>query len=430
MRWIEVQRSGSLNGSVRISGSKNSSLALLSASCLCDEKIVLENIPNISDIDLVIQVEEQLGVKIDKIDNQIIINAANLSSSVIDNEKASAYRASYYFIGALLPKMKKVTLGYPGGDNLGKRPIDQHIKAFESMGARFKFFDSYYEVEAKKLTGTDIYFDVITSGATMNTMMAAVLAEGKTVLRNAARDPEVVDLAVFLNKMGAEIKGAGTDTIIIEGVKSLHSTCHSVIPDRLIAGSFLIAAGITGGTITVNDVIVEHLLPCIAKLEEAGINIDTVENSITASSDGKISGVNIKASMYPGFPTDLQQPITALLALADKNSTIIDSVYPERVKHCIELNKMGADIIINKEKFVIPGNKKLKGTWVHSSDVRAGICLILAGLNADGVTHITGIEHIERGYENIVEQFRSLGANIDICGHDTVSEQYTNTEVV
>lgn len=421
MRWIEIDKSKALNGSVKIPGSKNSSLALLAACCLGSETIILKNIPHIFDVQLICEIGKEIGLEIEKINDGFILNPAKIFSADIGIEKSAAYRASYYFIGALLAKFKKVSIGYPGGDNFGSRPIDQHVKGLEALGAKFTFYNDYYVVEAEKLIGADIYFDVITSGATMNVMLASVLAEGKTKLHNSARDPEVVDLAILLNKMGANIKGAGTDIITIEGVQALKGCSHHVIPDRLIAGSILMAAGITGGNITVEDVIPEHLTTFIAKLEEAGLSIDIGDNFITVTSDGIIKGVNVKADMYPNFATDLQQPLTAMLVGADSHSTIIDMVYPQRFKHCIQLNKMGANIINKEGKIVIPGRHVLKGAWVNVSDIRAGMCLILAGLAAEGTTRITGIEHIERGYEDIVGTFASLGANIKMCEDNSLN---------
>ncbi|WP_392486089.1 UDP-N-acetylglucosamine 1-carboxyvinyltransferase [Haloimpatiens sp. FM7315] len=423
MRWIEVKKSKNLNGVVSIPGSKNSSLPILTACCLAEEPVILKNVPNISDIRVILNILSSMGASITKDKNNTYkIDTSKIRQANIDPKKSSSYRASYYFIGAMLAKHKKVSLGYPGGDNFGTRPIDQHIKGLEALGAKFSFFHDYYEVEADKLIGADIYFDVITSGATINLLMAAVLAEGTTVLRNSARDPEVVDLSLFLNEMGANIKGAGTDTIVIEGVKKLTKAVHCIIPDRLIAGSLLMSTGITGGSICVTDVIPDHLIPCIAKLEEAGLEVIVKENSVTAISNGITEGVHIKASMYPGFPTDLQQPITSLLIGANSHSIVEDTVYPNRFKHCLELNKMGADILMKEGNVVIPGRKKLKGSVVYASDVRAGICLILAALGAEGTTQIRGIEHIERGYENIVDVFTSLGANITIC-EDIDSEE-------
>lgn len=429
MRWIEVRKSKPVNGTVDIPGSKNSSLPILTACCLAEEPVTLRNIPHISDIKVIYDIYNDIGVKVLHDNDRVIVDASDIESASIDPKKSSLYRAAYYFVGALLAKHKKVTIGYPGGDNFGSRPIDQHIKGLEALGAKFTFHKDYYEVNAEKLVGADIYFDVISCGATINVLLASVLAEGRTILRNAARDPEVVDLAMFLNEMGAQIKDAGTDTIIIDGVKSLSGTSHSIIPDRLIAGSLIMSAGINGGDITVNNVIVKHLDSCIAKLQEAGMSIEVVENSIKAYSNGNIKGVNVKAGMYPGFATDLQQPITSLLIGAENYSIITDSVYPNRFKHCVELNKMGADIILREGSAVIPGRKHLKGNWVHASDVRAGICLILAAIGAEGVTRITGIEHIERGYENIVGVFSSLGVDIKICEDASVDEKDIQTQI-
>ncbi|MFD3158061.1 UDP-N-acetylglucosamine 1-carboxyvinyltransferase [Haloimpatiens sp. FM7330] len=421
MRWIEVRKSRGINGSVSILGSKNSSLPIVTACCLSDETVVLKNVPCISDIQVIYDIGKDIGINVMQKEDSVKIDASGITTADIEPKKSSKYRAAYYFVGALLARQKKVSIGYPGGDNFGSRPIDQHVKGLEALGAKFTFLKDYYTVEAAKLTGADIYFDVVTCGATINVLLAAVLAEGRTTLRNAARDPEVVDLAIFLNKMGAKIKGAGTDTIIIDGVKKLEGTQHSIIPDRLTAGSFLMSVGITSGSVVVNNVIPEHLMPCIEKLEEAGIQIETGDNFVKASSDGNIKGVNVKTGMYPGFPTDLQQPITSLLIGSDSHSIVVDNVYPNRFKHCIELNKMGADIIMREGNVVVPGRKSLKGAWVHASDVRAGIALILAALGAEGTTRITGIEHIERGYENIVEDFRELGVDIEICEDNSIS---------
>jgi UDP-N-acetylglucosamine 1-carboxyvinyltransferase len=412
MRWLEITKSNSLTGSIAIQGSKNSSLPLIAACCLCDEKVVLKNIPNISDISLICDIAKDIGMKIVMKEGKLILDPSNIHSSIIDPKKSASFRAAYYFAGALLAKFKKVSIGYPGGDDFGSRPIDQHIKGLKALGAKVNCYDDYYVVEADALIGTDIYFDVITSGATINIMLAAVLAEGKTILRNVARDPEVVDVAIFLNEMGAKVKGAGTEIITIEGVKMLGGCTHSAIPDRLIAGSFLMAAAITRGDITTKDIIPEHLVSCIAKLEEAGVCIEKGSNYIRAFTQNELQGINVKAAMYPGFPTDLQQPLTAMLVAAKSHSIIIDTVYPERLNHCHELNRMGADIIIKDGSAIIPGNRCLKGALVNASDVRAGIALILAALTAEGTTYITGVEHIERGYVDIVKNLVSLGASI------------------
>lgn len=422
MRYIEVRNKGELKGKITVPGSKNSALALLSACCLASNPITLLNIPDISDVRLLCMLGEEIGLKVESIGATYVLDPSTLHSSVISPSKSSSYRAAYYFVGALLSKFKIVTIGYPGGDDFGSRPIDQHIKGLEALGARFTFYDNYYTVEADKLTGADIYFDLITSGATINVMLAAVLAEGRTVLRNAARDPEVVDTAIFLQKMGARIRGAGTEVITIDGVKELNGCTHSVIPDRLVAASFLMAAGTAGGDITVENIIPEHLFSCTAKLEEAGLGLEYGEDYIRAYKYQEFNGINVKTAMYPGFATDLQQPLTAMLIGANEHSIITDTVYPERNNHCIQLNKMGADIIIRDDHFVISGKRKLLGTWVNASDLRAGICLILAGLSAKGTTYITGIEHIERGYSDIVAAFVSLGADITICDDSNMME--------
>lgn len=415
MRWIEVKGNISLNGTANVPGSKNSSLGVLAACCLASGSVILRNVPNISDVDKVLDISSSLGVRVIKKADYIILDPTGIHNGEIDPKVSSQYRASYYFIGALLAKVKKVSIGYPGGDNFGSRPIDQHIKGFKALGAEVSFYSDYYEVKCEKLVGSDIYFDVITSGATINVMLAAVLAEGKSTLINAARDPEVVDVAIMLNEMGAKIRGMGTSTIVIEGVKELGTCSHTVIPDRLIAGSLIIGAAATRGDITVKDVTPEHLLSCTAKLDEAGITTIIGDNQIRAYVEKELNGINVKTAMYPGFATDLQQPLTAMLLTANSHSTIIDTIYPGRFNHCVQLNRMGANIILRDGTAIIPGNRRIIGNWVHASDVRAGMCLILAGLIADGTTFITGIEHIERGYPDVVNTFMSLGGNIKIC---------------
>jgi UDP-N-acetylglucosamine 1-carboxyvinyltransferase len=423
MRYFEVKKSNPLNGSVNILGSKNSSLGLLAACCLSDSPVILEKVPMISDIMAMLDICKDLGVNVSFQGSSLYIDPSRIYNSEISPKKAASLRASYYFVGSLLTKMKKVTIGYPGGDNFGSRPIDQHIKGFEALGAKVTFYNDFYTVEADVLTGSEIYFDGITSGATINIMLSAVLARGKTILHNAARDPEVVDVAIFLNEMGAKIKGAGTSTITIEGVTSLNGCTHTVIPDRLTAGAFLMSAGVTGGCVEVRGVIPAHLVSCTAKLEETGLHIEAEDDRIKAYAGEKLKGVNIKATMYPGFATDFQQPITAMLVNSESHSTIIDTVFPERFNHCIQLNRMGADIIFREGSVIVPGNRILTGAWVHASDVRAGICLVLAGLSAEGTTYITGIEHIERGYENIIRDFRSLGAEIELHEDDAIDDE-------
>ncbi|MBL4935420.1 UDP-N-acetylglucosamine 1-carboxyvinyltransferase [Clostridium sp. YIM B02515] len=418
MRYLEVKYSQPLKGEVKIPGSKNSSLALLPACCLADEPIILKNIPHILDIKRVFEISKDIGLGIAIKDDNVILDPTRLKNSNIDPQKASSFRASYYFVGALLYKFKRVSIGYPGGDNFGYRPIDQHISGLKALGAKFNFYTNHYVVEADELRGAEIRFDKLTFGGTVNVMLAAVRAKGTTVLYNAAKDPEIADLANLLNSMGANIKGAGTDTIHIEGVNSLKSCIHSVIPDRLIAGAFLMAAGATGGNITIKNVIPEHLESCINKLRQTNLKIDIRSDSICGYVNDRLLGINVEAGMYPEFATDFQQPLTAMLIQANGVSTIIDKVYPGRFNHCRELNKLGAKITIEDNKAIIPGKKFLVGDWVKATDVRAGICLMLAGLTAAGTTYITGIEHIERGYENIVRDFAALGADIVLYDSD------------
>lgn len=430
MRWLEIENSGPISGSVSIPGSKNSSLGILAASCLCDEVVTLRNIPEILDYKYICNIGEEIGLKIEKTKGVVTVDPSNIFSSEISPEKSTYFRTAYYFAGALLSRFKKVTIGYPGGDNFGSRPIDQHFKGLRALGAEITLHKDYYVVEAKKLIGADIYFDLITSGGTINLMLAGVKAKGRTILRNAARDPEVVDTAIFLNKMGANIKGAGTSIITIDGVDYLKGCDYTIMPDRLIAGTFLMTAGVTGGSIRVNDITPEHLETCVSKLIETGLNIEVGDNYIISNGNNRINGVSVKTGMYPVFGTDYQQPLSAMLTSADSESKIVDIIYPERFNNCIQLNRMGADIIMRKGYCVIPGRRKLKGTWVHATDIRAGMCLIMAGMGAEGVTCVTGVEHIERGYAGIIDAYASLGVKIKLIEKDSTSKNGDNEKIL
>lgn len=412
MNYIQVESAGPLHGTVRIPGAKNSSLALLAAACLADDIVTLEGIPRIEDVNSIARISSDIGMEFKQQGTTITLDPRFIHSAMIDPGKASSYRASYYFAGALLAKFGQVTIGFPGGDDFVSRPIDQHMKAFQALGAKVRFFEDYYTVEATELRGADIFFDTITCGATINAMLAAVRAKGRTHLYNAAVDPEVVDTATFLNRLGARIYGAGTDHIRIEGVPYLNGGAHTVIPDRLIAGAFLMSAGIRGGQVTVEDVIPEHLGACLAKLEEIGIGIERGESRITAYGSGSLKATRIRTGMYPGFATDLQQPMTALLLQAKGKSIVTERVYPKRFGHVPQLRRLGAEIELRQESAFIRGGKPLQGGWVHATDVRAGTSLLLAGLAAEGVTCITGIEHIERGYDDVIGSFRELGARL------------------
>lgn len=413
LKWIEIIPSGALNGSVKVPGSKNSSLALLAASCMADGPVRLQGIPDLFDIKVIQEIFHDIGVSMMRLDGgDLIIDPRFLASSDLDIEKTSAFRASYYFVGALLAKQKEVRISYPGGDDFVSRPIDQHFKVLKALGANIELLDTYYVVKADRLVGTDIYFDVITSGATINALLASATALGTTVLRNAALDPEVVDTANMLNQMGARIRGAGTSTIRVEGVKELGGCTYSVIPDRLIAGAFLMAAAATQGIVTVEGAIPDHLASFLSKMEEIGVGIEVNEQKITAYGDVRLKAVRARTGMYPGFATDLQQPLTPVMLRAHGKSIITERVYPKRFNHVQQLNRMGANIEVKGPSAWISGVQPLHGGLVHASDVRAGVSLIIAGLMAEGSTVITGVEHVERGYEDIVGSFSSLGAKL------------------
>lgn len=424
MRYIEVEQAGALQGSVTIPGAKNSSLALLAAACLADDVVTLQGIPDIEDLKPIAGIADDIGLDLRRLDNgDIALDPRYMHGAAIDPGKASAYRASYYFVGALLAKFGRVTIGYPGGDNFKSRPFEQHVKAFQALGAAARFYDDYYVIEADELRGADIYFDMLTCGGTINCMLAAVRARGRTNLYHAARDPEVVDTAALLTQLGARIYGAGTDHIRIEGVPYLNGGTHTVIPDRLVAGSFLMAAGLTGGQVTVNEVIPEHLGSCLAKLKEIGLELAIGDNSITACGNGAVKATRVRTGMYPGFATDLQQPMTALLLRAKGKSIVTDKVFPHRFNHVPQLRRLGAEIEVRKESAFMKGGRPLVGDWVHATDVRAGICLVFAGLMAEGVTRITGVEHLERGYSELIGSLRSLGAALSLREREAESER-------
>ena len=418
MKWLEIKKSVPLCGKIAIQGSKNSSLALMVASCLADGEVIIKNVPDILDIEITANLLASTGATVRYGGNALSIDPTTICNSIVNSNKSQSVRVAYYFLGALLAKYKRVAVGYPGGDRIGPRPIDQHIKGLKALGAKFTFYDDYYVANADKLVGNEIYFDVITSGATINIMMAATLAQGRTVIRNAARDPEIVDLAVFLNKMGAYITGAGTDTIKIRGVENLSGGTHNCIPDRIIAGSCIMAAGITHGCIEVTGCEPNHLAICMDKLSEIGINISVDDDLIVASSDGILRSSNITTGMYPMFATDLQQPATVLMLKSNGKSTITEYVYPRRFSHCRQLNRMGAEISIYNNTAYIEGVKELRGADVLASDIRSGIALVLAGFCADGTTRVFGVEHLERGFENIVGKLRALGADIAIVSSE------------
>lgn len=400
-------------GQVEISGAKNAAVAILPVAIIASKgECIIENIPDIEDVNCIERILESLGCKINREKNSVTIDSKNITSTDADSEDVRAMRASYYLIGALLARFKKAKVDLPGGCPIGERPIDQHIKGFEALGAVVTIENGAVHIQADRLIGTSIYFDVVSVGATINIMTAATLADGTTILENSAKEPHVVDVANFLNSMGANIKGAGTDVIRIIGVKELTGCTYSVIPDQIEAGTFMIAAAACGGELTINNVIPKHLESISAKLMEMGAEVYEGGDCVTVKAHGRLKAVNIKTLPYPGFPTDVQQPMNSLLCVSKGKSIINESIWEARFKHVDELKKMGANIKVQGSIATVEGVDKLIGAVVTASDLRAGAALVIAGLMAEGTTEIFGIEHIDRGYPNIEEKFRSVGADI------------------
>lgn len=413
MDRLVIKGGNPLFGRVEISGAKNAAVAILPATILASSGICqIDNIPDIEDVNCLERIVEGLGCKVSRNKNSVMIDCTKLNTVKANTEDVRKMRASYYLIGALLGRFKKACVELPGGCPIGVRPIDQHIKGFEALGAKVVINHGCVVVNADRLIGTNIFFDVVSVGATINVMMAATLAEGVTVLENVAKEPHVVDVANFLNSMGANIKGAGTDVIRITGVERLKGCSYSVIPDQIEAGTFMIAAAATNGRVTIENVIPKHLESISAKLIEMGAEVIENDDSITVSSSGRLKAVNIKTQPYPGFPTDVQQPLTALLSVAEGRSIVNESIWECRFKHVDELKKMGANIKVEGRTAIIDGVEKLTGAVVKATDLRAGAAMVIAGLIAEGKTEVTDIEHIDRGYPNIERKFKSLGADI------------------
>ncbi|MGD7061563.1 UDP-N-acetylglucosamine 1-carboxyvinyltransferase [Bacillus altitudinis] len=413
MEKLNIAGGDPLRGTVHISGAKNSAVALIPATILADSPVTIEGLPHISDIDTLRDLLEEIGGKVTFEKGEMVVNPASMISMPLPNGKVKKLRASYYLMGAMLGRFKQAVIGLPGGCHLGPRPIDQHIKGFEALGAEVTNEQGAIYLRAEKLVGARIYLDVVSVGATINIMLAAVLAEGKTVIENAAKEPEIIDVATLLASMGAKIKGAGTDVIRIEGVESLHGCRHSIIPDRIEAGTFLIAGAAMGDEVVLDNVIPTHLESITAKLREMGFTIETSNDQmlIVGRNEG-LKPVDIKTLVYPGFPTDLQQPMTALLTKAKGTSVVTDTIYSARFKHIDELRRMGANMKVEGRSAIITGQTQLQGAKVKASDLRAGACLVVAGLMADGVTEITGLEHIDRGYSMLEKKLEGLGATI------------------
>lgn len=402
-----------LNGEVKISGAKNAAVAIIPAVILSDGVCRIENIPNINDVTLMAHILEQMGACVKMINKSTFeIDARNVHSHVASFNFVRNMRASCYLLGALLGRFHKASVALPGGCDFGVRPIDQHLKGFSALGAANSVESGLVNVTAKKLVGDTVYMDVVSVGATINIILAAVKAEGTTVIENAAKEPHIVDLANFLNSMGAEISGAGTDSIKIKGVEHLSGTTYSIIPDQIEAGTYMVAAAATGGDVTVKNVIPKHLEAITAKLQEIGIDVQEFDESIRVCSDGTFNKCNVKTMPHPGFPTDMQPQITALLSMANGTSIVNENVWDNRFRYTDELSRFGSKISVDGKIAVIEGVPELVGTSVRAMDLRAGAAMIIAGLAAYGTTVIEDINHIERGYENIVEKLTGLGADI------------------
>ena len=416
MKKIVIHGGRPLKGEVTINGAKNSVVALIPAVILADDIVTLDGVPNISDVDSLIDIMIAMGASVTRSEDSLRIDPRGIQNVPRPYGKINSLRASYYFYGSLLGRYGEATVGLPGGCDLGPRPIDLHLKAFEAMGAKMTMDGNYMNLSTggQPLKGASIYMDTVSVGATINTMLAAVKAKGRTIIENAAREPEIIDVATLLNNMGAHIRGAGTDIITIEGVPHLHGTRHQVIPDRIEAGTYIALAAAIGQGIQINNVLYEHLESFIAKLEEMGVRMTVSEDSIFVEEQQNLRAINIKTSPYPGFATDLQQPITPLLLTANGHGKITDTIYEKRVNHVAELAKMAGKISTSSDQIVYEGPNQLQGAQVKATDLRAGAALVIAGLMAQGKTEITNIEFILRGYSNIIEKLTSLGADIQL----------------
>lgn len=412
LQKILIEGGHALKGKVRINGAKNSAVALLPAALLADSHVMIEGLPNISDVYTLGDLLEEIGGKVSWDGQTVHIDPENMVSMPLPNGKVKKLRASYYFMGAMLGKFNQTVIGLPGGCHLGPRPIDQHIKGFEALGAEVTNEQGAIYIRANELRGARIYLDVVSVGATINIMLAAVKAKGKTIIENAAKEPEIIDVATLLTNMGANIKGVGTDVIRIEGVPSLHGCQHTIIPDRIEAGTYAIAAAAQGSEVIIDNVIPQHLEPVLAKMEEMGVTVEQNDEQLYIAPKQPLKSVDVKTLVYPGFPTDLQQPFTSLLTKAVNTGVITDTIYASRLKHIDELRRMNATIKVEGGSVIVNGPVQLEGARVQASDLRAGASLIIAGLMANGITEITGVEHIDRGYDKITEKLNSLGANI------------------
>ncbi|KUP04188.1 UDP-N-acetylglucosamine 1-carboxyvinyltransferase [Bacillus coahuilensis p1.1.43] len=412
MEKLKIAGGYPLKGSVKISGAKNSAVALIPATILADSPVTIDGLPDISDVHMLQDLLEEIGGTVSFEEGTMEVDPSKMISMPLPSGKVKKLRASYYLMGAMLGRFKKAVIGLPGGCHLGPRPIDQHIKGFEALGAEVTNEQGAIYLRADELRGARIYLDVVSVGATINIMLAAVRATGKTIIENAAKEPEIIDVATLLTNMGAKIKGAGTDVIRIEGVDALHGCRHTIIPDRIEAGTYMIMAAAVGEGILIDNVIPLHLESLIAKLREMGVPVEPGDDQIFIGKSDALKTVDIKTLVYPGFPTDLQQPFTSLLTRAEGSGVVTDTIYSARFKHIDELRRMNANIKVEGRSAIVAGPVQLQGAKVKASDLRAGAALVIAGLMAEGVTEITGLEHIDRGYSDLEQKLFGLGATI------------------
>ena len=413
MEQYVIKGGNPLYGEVEIGGAKNAALAILAAAIMTDETVTIDNLPNVRDINVLLQAIEEIGAHVERVDiHKVKINGSFIRGVNVDNEFIRRIRASYYLFGALLGKYKHAEVALPGGCDIGSRPIDLHMKGFRSMGADIDIAHGLVIARAKELKGTHIYMDKVSVGATINIMMAAAMADGKTVIENAAKEPHVVDVANFLNSMGANIRGAGTDVIRIVGVEKLHATEYSVIPDQIEAGTFMFAVAAAGGNVLVKNVIPKHLEATTAKLLEVGCQVEEFDDSVRVISDGHLKHTQVTTLPYPGFPTDMQPQMAVLLGIAEGTSTVTESIFENRFKYVDELTRMGADIKVESNIAIISGVKRYTGARVNAPDLRAGAALVIAGLAAEGITVVDDIYYIQRGYEALEEKLTKIGAKI------------------
>ncbi len=414
MKVLEISGGRTLEGTIRISGSKNSSVALIPAAILADSEVTICNVPEITDTDALAEILDYLGAKVKRASESIVIDPTTIINKEIPEEMSKKLRASYYFMAVLLAKFGHVEMYFPGGCSIGARPIDQTLKGFEALGAVVKEEENRYVIDAKNLVGAHVYLDMPSVGATINTMLVAVKAKGETVIENAAKEPEIVNVATFLNNMGAKITGAGTSEIRIRGVETLEGCYTEVIPDRIETGTYIIAGALVGKELKIDNIIPEHVEMLILKMKEMGVQVEVGPDYVTVSKTDSLKPVRIKTQGYPGFATDLQQPVTVLLTQCEGESILEETVYENRFKNVPYLNEMGSNIEIVGKKIKVHGKTDLKGTQVEATDLRAGACLVLAGLLAEGTTTITNIGPVLRGYEHIVEKLTEIGAKIEI----------------